>query len=110
MKKKVKKIPPLPPQATDQEIIKWATKYSAFDRVEAGLSEIVADHSDLDRLLEKTLRQGNSVQLNMRVPPAMRRLLTRLAKQRTTDATTLARIWLAERIMQEIGGKEKVLK
>jgi hypothetical protein len=38
----------------------------------------------------------------MRIPPAMKAVLSRLARQRTTDATTLARIWLAERLQQEI--------
>jgi hypothetical protein len=32
----------------------------------------------------------------------MKAVLSRLARQRTTDATTLARIWLAERLRQEI--------
>ena len=41
-------------------------------------------------------------QLNMRVPPAMKAVTGRLARQRTTDNTTLARIWLAERIQEEL--------
>jgi len=32
----------------------------------------------------------------------MKAVLSRLARQRTTDATTLARIWLAERLELEL--------
>ena len=34
----------------------------------------------------------------MRLPPAMKAVLSKLARQRTTDATILALIWLAERL------------
>jgi hypothetical protein len=39
---------------------------------------------------------------DMRLPPAMKAVLSKLARQRTTDATTLARIWLAERLEREL--------
>jgi hypothetical protein len=63
---------------------------------------VVEDHSDLDRILEQAVVQDNTAQLNMRIPPAMKAVLSRLARERTTDATTLARIWLAERLKQEL--------
>lgn len=95
-------IPPLRKGATDDEIMRWTAQHDVFDRVEAGVAEIVDDQSDLEQLLEDALVQGNSAQLNMRIPPAMKAVLSRLARQRTTDATTLARIWLAERVQQEL--------
>jgi hypothetical protein len=95
-------IPRLPKGASDAEIIRWTAAHDVFDRVEAGVAEIVDDQSDLEQLLEDALVQGNSAQLNMRIPPAMKAVLSRLARQRTTDATTLARIWLAERVQQEL--------
>ena len=58
------------------------------------LSEVVEDHSDLDEILREAIFQDNTAQLNMRLPPAMKAVLSKLARQRTTDATTLARIWL----------------
>lgn len=73
-----------------------------FDRLEARVSEVVEDHSDLDEALRKALFQDNTAQLNMRLPPAMKAVLSKLARQRTTDATTLARIWLAERLEREL--------
>jgi hypothetical protein len=101
-KKRSLSIPPLRKGTTDEEIIRWTTTHDVFDRLEAGVSEIVEDLGDLDQLLEDALVQGNTAQLNMRIPPAMKAVLSRLARQRTTDATTLARIWLAERLQQEL--------
>ena len=100
--KRASAIPPLRKGASDEEIIRWTTTHDVFDRLEAGVSEIVADRSDLDRLLQEAVMQGNTAQLNMRIPPAMKAVLSRLARLRMTDATTLARIWLAERLQQEI--------
>jgi DNA-binding TFAR19-related protein (PDSD5 family) len=36
------------------------------------------------------------------LPPVMKAVLSKLARQRTTDAITLARIWLAERLEREL--------
>ena len=73
-----------------------------FDRLEAGVSEIIEDHADLDAVLHEAIFQDNTAQLNMRLPPAMKAVLSKLARERTTDATTLARIWLAERLEREL--------
>jgi hypothetical protein len=70
--------------------------------LEAGISEIIEDHADLDALLREAIFQYNSAQLNMRLPPAMKAVLSKLARERTTDGTTLARIWLAERLDLEL--------
>jgi hypothetical protein len=70
--------------------------------VAAGVSEIVEDQSDLDQLLQEALFQDNTAELNMHLPPAMKAVLKKLARQRTTDVTTLARLWIAERLQQEL--------
>jgi hypothetical protein len=100
--KRRKTIPPLPTDATNEQIIRWATKYDAFDRLDAGVSEIVEDHSDLDELLDAAISQENTEQINIRIPVALKVLLTKLARERATEASTLGRIWLAERIRQEL--------
>lgn len=70
-KKRLRVIPPLRKGASDREIPRWTKAHDVFDRLEAGVAEVVEGRSDLDRLL------GEAV-------------LSRLAHQRTTDATTLA--------------------
>ena len=102
MKNKKRTIPRLPKGASDKEISRWAKTHSVFDRLDAGVSELVDDHTDLDRILEEAVFQDNTAQLNMRLPPAMKAALSRIARERTTDATTLARMWLAERLKREL--------
>lgn len=102
MKNKKRIIPLLRKGASEREFVRWTRKHDVFDRLDTGVSELVEDHSDLDRILQDALFQNNTAQLNMRIPPAMKAVLSRLARQRTTDATTLARIWLAERLKQEL--------
>ena len=102
MKHKKRAIPPLRKGASEREIVRWTSKHDVFDRLDTDISEVAEDHSDLDRVLQEALFEDNTAQLNMRIPPAMKAVLSRLARQRTTDATTLARIWLAERIEREL--------
>jgi hypothetical protein len=102
MKKPKPRGPRLTNKSSDQEIIRWTQSRDVFDRLEKGVSEVVEDHSDLDEVLREAIFQDNTAQLNMRLPPAMKAVLTKLARQRTTDATTLARIWLAERLEREL--------
>lgn len=72
MKNKKRVIPPIQKGASEQEIVRWTRKHDVFDRLDAGLSEVVVDHSDLDRVLQEALFQDNTAQLNMRIPPAMK--------------------------------------
>ena len=102
MKKTKRKAPILNSKSTDEEIIRWTKARDVFDRLETGHSEVIEGHSDLDQVLREAIFQDNTAQLNMRLPPAMKAVLIKLARQRTTDATTLARIWLAERLEQEL--------
>ena len=90
MKNKKRAIPPLPNRAGGKEIIRWAKTHDVFDRLDSGVSELVDDHSELDRMLEEAVFQDNTAQVNMRISPAMKAALSRLARERTTDATTLA--------------------
>jgi len=61
------------------------------------------DHGDLlDEVLREAILQDNIVQLNMSLPPAMKAVLGKPVRQRTTDATTLAFRCLAERLEREL--------
>ena len=102
MKKTKRKASRLTSKLTDEEIARWTKSHDVFDRLATGVSEVVEDHNDLDEVLREAIFQDNTAQLNMRLPPAMKAVLSKLARQRTTDATTLARIWLAERLEREL--------
>jgi hypothetical protein len=100
--KKTSVVPPLSPTATEEEVVEWLNTYDLDERLVSGVSEIVEAHSDLDHLLQEALYEGNMARLDLRVPPAMKAVLHKLARQRTTDPVTLARIWLSERLQQEL--------
>ena len=102
MKKPKRKGSRLTSKSSDREIIRWTESHDVFHRLEQGVSQVVEDHNDLDEALREAIFQDNTAQLNMRLPPAMKAVLSKLARQRTTDATTLARIWLAERLEREL--------
>jgi hypothetical protein len=102
MRKFKRKASRLTTKSSDEEIVRWTKSHDVFDWLKTGISEVVEDHSDLDEVLREAIFQDNTAQLNMRLPPAMKAVLGKLARQRTTDATTLARIWLAERLEQEL--------
>ena len=112
MSVKLKKIPPLPPDASDDEVIDWTLKYDLVDRLRTGVTEEVEDHSAEEAAaaayLASAQTERNTAQLNLRLAPSLKNLLTRLARQRTTDPATLARTWLVERIQQEIGTVERI--
>ena len=102
MKTTKRKVSRLTSKLTDEEIIRWTKSHDVFDQLETGVSEVVENHNDLDEALREAIFQDNTAQLNMRLPPAMKAVLSKLARQRTTDVTTLARIWLAERLEREL--------
>ena len=45
--------------ASEKEIIRWVKTHDVFDRLDAGVSELIDDHSNLDRILEETVFQYN---------------------------------------------------
>lgn len=93
--KRTKTVPPLSPDATDDEIIRWMETYDLGARLDAGVSEIVEIH-------EPPQHDDHPAQLTLRIPSPMKAALQKLARQRRTSVTTLARTWLVERLRQEI--------
>lgn len=103
--KKRKVIPELPADASDEETIDWLTRYDLEDRIRAGVTEIVEDETEEELLLLREIgaREYNkyTVKLATRLPVKTAEALRELAKRHGTDAATLARIWLKQRIFQE---------
>jgi hypothetical protein len=57
---------------------------SGDEKLEAVVSAVVEDHSDWDQVLREAIFQENTEQLNMRLPPAMKAVLSKFARQRAT--------------------------
>jgi hypothetical protein len=47
--------------------------------------EMDPDRADLDRMLLEYWSQPNTKQLNIRIPPAAKRMIDRLAKRKTVE-------------------------
>ena len=72
MKKTKNRISPRRSGATDEEVLRWTTARDVVDRLDAGVSEVVTDHSDMEQVLREAIFQDNTAQLTMRLPPAMK--------------------------------------
>jgi len=55
--KKIPFIPPLAPDATDEEVVAWVTRYDLDDRLAAGVSEIVEIYEPLTNQGKKKKRR-----------------------------------------------------
>ena len=47
-KKNENDIPPLSEDAKEEDIIEWTTTHDVFERLDAGIAEVVEDRQDLD--------------------------------------------------------------
>src|SRR5262249_20300336 len=92
--KRRKPIPPLPPDATEEEIIQWAETYDIGARLDAGVSEIEEIHKSAQC-------DDRPTQLTLRIPMGMKTALQKVAQRRTMDVATRVRTWLVERLRQE---------
>jgi len=87
------------------------TKLAAFfdrhdgtDLLDQGITEIDPDRADLDRMLREYWSQPNTKQLNIRIPPAAKRMIERLAKRKTVEVSTLVRMWVIDSMRREAAG------
>ena len=94
----------LPASATEAEVVRYLDSNDPEDLEQRGIMVQDEDHSDLDAMLRKYLSEPNNAQLNIRLPRTAKQMLARIASQKTIDASTLARIWIVERLRRETGG------
>ena len=100
--KRKKQIRPLRQNASDQEIVRFFNEHDPEDLERAGLVAVDEDRSDLEELLQRYLSEPNDAQLNIHLPRSAKEVLKRLARRKTLEASTLARLWIIERLRQEI--------
>lgn len=75
--------------------------HDAADLLKAGVTEVDPDRADLDRMLAVYWNQQNTKQLNIRIPPAAKRMIEKLAKRKTIDMSTLVRMWVIDSMRRE---------
>ena len=98
-----KRIKPLTGRASHAEIVRFLDSNDPEELERQGLMVRDNDRADIDAMLKKYLSEPNDEQLNIRLPRSAKRMLARLASHKTIDASTLARIWIVERLRHETG-------
>ena len=76
-------------------------RHGAAELLEQGVMEVDPDRSDLDRMLAEYWNQPNTKQLNIRIPPAAKRMIEKLAKRKTVEVSTLVRMWVIDSMRRE---------
>jgi hypothetical protein len=84
-----------------KELSDFFDRYDGIDLQEQGIMEPDPDREDLDRMLLEYWNQPNTKQLNIRIPPTAKRMIERLAKRKTIEASTLVRMWVIEGMRRE---------
>jgi hypothetical protein len=102
MTSKKRRIRALQPKASDQEIVRFFDQHDPEELERSGLVALDEDHSDLEELLQRYLLEPNDAQLNIHLPRSAKEVLKRLARRKTIEASTLARLWIIERLRREI--------
>jgi hypothetical protein len=75
--------------------------HGGFDLLDRGITEIDPDHEDLNRMLLEYWSQPNTKQLNIRIPPAAKRMIEKLAKRKTVEVSRLVRMWVIDSMRRE---------
>ena len=83
------------------ELATFFDRNDAVDLLKQGITEVEPDRSDLDRMLNEYWNQANTKQLNIRIPPAAKRMIEMLPSAKTLEVSTLVRMWVIESMRRE---------
>ncbi len=83
------------------ELADFFDRHDGVDLLDQGILEIDPDREDLNRMLREYWSQPNTKQLNIRIPPAAKSMIERLAKRKTVEVSTLVRTWVIDSMRRE---------
>jgi len=87
--------------ATYAQLDRFFDRHDAAELLDQGITEIDPDRSDLEAMFAEYTKEPNTKQLNVRIPATAKRIIDRLAKQKTLDTSTLVRMWIIESMRRE---------
>ena len=87
--------------ASHAELSDFFDRHDGLDLLNQGIMAVDPDHEDLERMLLEYWSQPNTKQLNIRIPATAKRMIERLAKRKTIEASTLVRMWVIECMRRE---------
>jgi hypothetical protein len=90
--------------ASYKERADFFDRHDGTDLLDQGITEFDGDQADLDRMLREYWSQPNTKQLNIRIPPAAKRMIEKLAKRKTIEVSTLVRMWVIDSMRREAAG------
>ena len=99
--KNAPRIRPPRKDASYTELADLFDRHDGVDLLDQGIVEIDPDREDLDRMLREYWSQPNTKQLNIRIPPAAKSMIERLAKRETVEVSTLVRMWVIDSMRRE---------
>ena len=100
-KKKAPRVRLPRPDASYAELADFFDRHDGVDLLDEGIMEIDPVREDLDRMLREYWSQPNTKQLNIRIPPAAKSMIERLAKPKTVEVSTLVRMWVIDSMRRE---------
>ncbi|MGO4885672.1 MAG: hypothetical protein ACLP59_33350 [Bryobacteraceae bacterium] len=83
------------------ELDDFFDRHDGIELLDRGITKVDPDRVDLDRMLLEYWNQPNTKQLNIRIPPAAKRMIERLAKRKTVEVSTLVRMWVIDSMRRE---------
>ena len=101
---KIRKAKPIRPPRENaglKELSAFFDRHDVPDLLAQGLVEWDPDREDLDRMLNEYWNQPNTKQLNIRIPPAAKHMIEKLAKRKTIEVSTLVRMWVIDSMRRE---------
>ena len=87
--------------ASHAELSDFFDRHDGVDLLDQGIVAVDPDHEDLERMLLEYWSQPNTKQLNIRIPATAKKMIERLAKRKTIEASTLVRMWVIECMRRE---------
>ena len=87
--------------ASHAELSDFFDRHDGVDLLDQGIMAVDPDHEDLERMLLEYWSQPNTKQLNIRIPATAKKMIERLAKRKTIEASTLVRMWVIECMRRE---------
>jgi hypothetical protein len=86
--------------ASHAELSDFFERHDGVDLLDQGIMAVDPDREDLERMLLEYWSQPNTKQLNIRIPATAKKMIERLAKRKTIEAT-LVRMWVIECMRRE---------
>ena len=96
--------------ATYSDLSNFFDRHDAVELLDKDVTAVDPDPADLHLMLQEYWNQPNTKQLNIRIPPAAKRMIEKLAKRKTIEVSTLVRMWVIDSMQRGVSAVGSILK